>query len=126
VESIKHALEVIAGVMRDGVTEHPDHECAHRSVDYHLAVRREHLRLLRDGDQREGSCCAGRYAVAHGVNVIGADELIVITKPRRPSLWRAGVNVLPGHVMEVKDQVSCNYEHSNQRRAKLSRAYILQ
>jgi hypothetical protein len=39
-ESIKHALEVIAGVMRDGVAEHPDHECAHRSVDYHLAVPR--------------------------------------------------------------------------------------
>jgi hypothetical protein len=54
-----------------------------------------------------------------------ADELIAISKPRRLSLWRAGVNVLARHVMEVKDQVFCNYEHSNQRRAKLGRACIL-
>ena len=51
--------------------------------------------------------------------------MIVITKPRQPNLWRAGVNVLARHVMDVKDQIFCNYEHSNQRRAKLSRAYIL-
>jgi hypothetical protein len=51
--------------------------------------------------------------------------LIVITKLRQPNLWRVGVNVLARHVMDVQDQIFCNYEHSNQRRAKLSRAYIL-
>jgi len=94
-------------------------------VDYHLGRAEEHLRLLRYGDQHEGSCCARCYAVAHGVDVTGADELIVITKPWQPNLWRAGVNLLARHVMDIKNQVFCNYEHSNQRRAKLSRAYIL-
>ncbi len=51
--------------------------------------------------------------------------VVAITKPRRPGLWHAGVNVLARHVMEVKDQVFCYYEHSNQRMAKLGRAYIL-
>jgi hypothetical protein len=53
VEPFKHALEVIAGVMRDGVATHPDNEWARRSIEYHLARAEEHLRLLHDGDQRE-------------------------------------------------------------------------
>jgi len=72
-----------------------------------------------------GSCCARRDAVAHGADVTRADELIVITKPGRPNLWRAGVDLLARHVIDIKDQVFCNYEHLNQRRAKLSHAYIL-
>jgi hypothetical protein len=53
VEPFKHALEVIAGVMRDGVAKHPDNEWVRRPVEYHLGRAEEHLRLLRDGDQRE-------------------------------------------------------------------------
>ena len=52
-EPFKHALEVIAGVMRDGVAKHPDNEWVRRPVEYHLGRAEEHLRLLRDGDQRE-------------------------------------------------------------------------
>jgi hypothetical protein len=53
VEPFKHALEVIAGVMHDGVAKHPDNEWVRRPVEYHLGRAEEHLRLLRDGDQRE-------------------------------------------------------------------------
>ena len=49
----KHALEIIASVMRDGVATHPDNEWVRRCVDYHPGRAEEHLRLLRDGDQRE-------------------------------------------------------------------------
>ena len=52
-EPFKHALEVIAGVMRDGVATHPDNEWVRRSIKYHLARAEEHLRLLHGGDQRE-------------------------------------------------------------------------
>jgi hypothetical protein len=51
VEPFKHALEVIAGVMRDGVATHPDNEWVRRSVDYHLGRAEEHLRLLREDRQ---------------------------------------------------------------------------
>jgi len=53
VEPFEQALEVIAGVMRDGVATHPDNEWVRRSIEYHLARAEEHLRLLHDGDQRE-------------------------------------------------------------------------
>ena len=52
-EPFKPTLEVIAGVMRDGVATHPDNEWVRRSVDYHLSRAEEHLRLLHEGDQRE-------------------------------------------------------------------------
>ena len=52
-ETFTKALEVIAGVMRDGVATHPDNEWVRRSIEYHLARAEEHLRLLHDGDQRE-------------------------------------------------------------------------
>jgi hypothetical protein len=66
VESFEQALEVIAGVMRDGVATHPDNEWVRRSIEYHLARAEEHLRLLRDGDQRE----------------------IMLRTPRRDCSWR--------------------------------------
>ncbi len=47
------ALEVVAQVMRDGVSTHPDNGWTRRSVDYHLGRAEEHLRLLRDGDQQQ-------------------------------------------------------------------------
>ena len=52
-EPFKPTLEVIAGVMRDGVATHPDNEWVRRSVDYHLSRAEEHLRLLHDGDQQQ-------------------------------------------------------------------------
>ena len=65
-EPFEQALEVIAGVMRDGVATHPDNEWVRRSIEYHLARAEEHLRLLRDGDQRE----------------------IMLRTPRRDCSWR--------------------------------------
>ena len=36
-----------------GSATHPNNEWVRRSVEYHLARAEDHLRLLRDGDQRE-------------------------------------------------------------------------
>ncbi len=47
------ALQVIDGVMRDGVAKHPDNEWTRCGVEYHLARAEEHLRLLREGEQLE-------------------------------------------------------------------------
>ena len=47
------ALEVIAGIMRDGVAEHSDNEWTRRNVEFHLGRAEEHLRLLREGEQTE-------------------------------------------------------------------------
>jgi hypothetical protein len=52
-ESFYQALKVIAGVMRDGVETHPDNDWLRRSPEYHLGRAEEHLRALRDGDQRQ-------------------------------------------------------------------------
>ena len=52
-EPFTKALEVIAGVMRDGVAKHPDNEWVRRTVDYHIGRAEEHLRLLRHGEQLE-------------------------------------------------------------------------
>jgi hypothetical protein len=47
------ALQVIASVMRDGVTKHPDNEWTRRTVEFHIKRAEEHLKLLREGDQQE-------------------------------------------------------------------------
>ena len=47
------ALQVIAGIMRDGVAKHPDNEWVRRSVEYHIGRAEKHLLLLRDGEQLE-------------------------------------------------------------------------
>lgn len=52
-EPFTKALEVVAAVMRDGAVIHPDNEWVRRSPEYHLGRAEEHLRLLRDGDQRQ-------------------------------------------------------------------------
>jgi hypothetical protein len=49
----EQALQVIAGVMRDGVAKHPDNEWTQRGTEYHLVRAEEHLRLLREGEQLE-------------------------------------------------------------------------
>jgi hypothetical protein len=46
-------MQVIAQVMRDGVATHPDNEWVRRSPDYHGQRAVEHLKALRDGDQRQ-------------------------------------------------------------------------
>ena len=51
-DSFDQALQVIAGIMRDGVAKHPDNEWVRRSVEYHIGRAEEHL-LLRDGEQLE-------------------------------------------------------------------------
>jgi hypothetical protein len=52
-EPFAKALETIATVMRDGGDTHPDNDWLRRSVEYHLGRAEAHLRLLRDGEQRE-------------------------------------------------------------------------
>ena len=52
-EPFDQALEVIAGVMRNGIARHPDNEWARRALNYHLERAEEHLRLLREGEQLE-------------------------------------------------------------------------
>jgi len=47
------ALRKISQVMHDGAAKHPDSDWTRRSVEYHLGRAEEHLRLLRNGDQRE-------------------------------------------------------------------------
>jgi dATP/dGTP diphosphohydrolase len=47
------AFESVARVMRDGATKHPDNDWVRRTPDYHFARAEEHLRLLREGDQRQ-------------------------------------------------------------------------
>jgi hypothetical protein len=53
IQSFDQALQVIAGIMRDGVAKHPDNEWVRRSAEYHIGRAEEHLLLLRDGEQRE-------------------------------------------------------------------------
>jgi dATP/dGTP diphosphohydrolase, N-terminal len=52
-DSFDQALQVIAGIMRDGVAKHPDNEWVQRTIDYHIGRAEEHLRLLREGEQLE-------------------------------------------------------------------------
>jgi hypothetical protein len=39
--------------MQAGLTTHHENEWTQRSIEYHLGRAEQHLRLLRDGDQRE-------------------------------------------------------------------------
>jgi hypothetical protein len=50
-EPFAKALEIVAGVMRDGAATHPDNDWIQRSPEYHAGRAEEHLRLRRDGDQ---------------------------------------------------------------------------
>jgi hypothetical protein len=52
-DSFDQALQVIAGIMRDGVAKHPDNEWVRRTIEYHVSRAEEHLRLQRDGEQLE-------------------------------------------------------------------------
>ena len=52
-EPFTKALDVIAGVMREGAATHPDNDWVGRSPEYHLGRAEEHLRLWHDGDQLE-------------------------------------------------------------------------
>ena len=47
------AFGSVARVMREGAVKHPENDWVRRSPDYHLGRAEEHLRLLRDGDQRQ-------------------------------------------------------------------------
>jgi hypothetical protein len=57
-----HALEVIAGVMRDGAASHPDNDWVERSATWHANRAAVHLSLLRNGgpakeDNLAHACC---------------------------------------------------------------------
>ena len=52
-EPFTRALEAVAGVMRDGAATHPDNDWVGRAPEYHVGRAEEHLRLLREGDQRQ-------------------------------------------------------------------------
>ena len=51
--SFDQAIQVIAGIMRNGVAKHPDNEWVRRSTEYHIDRAEEHLRLLQEGEQLE-------------------------------------------------------------------------
>ena len=51
--SFDQAIQVIAGIMRNGVAKHPDNEWVRRSIEYHIGRAEEHLRLLQEGEQLE-------------------------------------------------------------------------
>lgn len=52
-EPFNKAFETVASVMRDGAVSHPDNDWIRRTPEYHLGRAEEHLRLLREGDQRQ-------------------------------------------------------------------------
>ena len=52
-EPFTKALEAVAGVMRAGARSHPDNDWVGRAPEYHIGRAEEHLRLLREGDQRQ-------------------------------------------------------------------------
>jgi hypothetical protein len=60
--------KVIAQIMRDGVATHTDNEWTRRSVEFHLKRAEDHLRLLREGEQLEGSSRPRRNPPAYGVD----------------------------------------------------------
>jgi hypothetical protein len=45
------ALEVIAGVIRDGAASHPDNDWVERTPEFHIQGARLHLSLLCNGDR---------------------------------------------------------------------------
>jgi hypothetical protein len=47
------AFASVSRVMREGAAKHPDDDWVRRTPDYHLGRAEEHLRLLREGDQRQ-------------------------------------------------------------------------
>ena len=53
-EPFTKTLEAITGVMRAGAVSHPDNDGIRRTPEYHIGRTEEHLRLLHEGDQRQG------------------------------------------------------------------------
>ena len=53
------AFESVARVMHGGAIKHPDNDWVRRRPDYHVARAEEHLRLLREGDQRQDHLAHG-------------------------------------------------------------------
>jgi len=51
-EPFTKAFGTIASVMRAGAASHPNNDWVKRTPEYHIARADEHLRLLREGDQR--------------------------------------------------------------------------
>ena len=47
------AFDIIADVMKHGAASHPDNDWVEWTPEYHVARAEEHLRLLRDGDQKQ-------------------------------------------------------------------------
>ena len=50
---LHRALTAVADVMRAGTITHPNNDWVRLPVEHHVARAEEHLRRLRDGDQRE-------------------------------------------------------------------------
>ena len=47
------AFDIIADVMKHGAASHPDNDWVRRTPEYQIARAEEHLRFLRDGDQKQ-------------------------------------------------------------------------
>jgi len=52
-EPFERAFESVTRVMREGALKHPENDWMRRSPGYHVGRAEEHLRLIRDGDQRQ-------------------------------------------------------------------------
>lgn len=50
---LEEAMAVIVEVMREGAAIHPQNDWLQRDAEYHVGRAELHLRLLREGDQRE-------------------------------------------------------------------------
>jgi dATP/dGTP diphosphohydrolase, N-terminal len=53
VDEFGKALEIVAEIMRLGAKTHYEGEWMERAAEFHIGRAEEHIKLLRDGDQRQ-------------------------------------------------------------------------
>jgi hypothetical protein len=112
-EPFTKALEVVARVMRDGATTHPDDEWVGRSPEYHLGRAEEHLQRWRDGDQLQDH-------VSHA-----ATRLLMALTLRELASWGAG-HWSPGfeHLLPALARKSRRYDFDSPPNASTSRIVV--
>jgi hypothetical protein len=52
-EPFTKTLEAVASLMGGGAVSHPDNDWIRRAPEYQISRAEEHLRLLREGEQRQ-------------------------------------------------------------------------
>ena len=73
---LERALWVVADVLREGARTHRDGEWKRRPAAYHVERAEQHLRRLRNGDQREDNLAhaAVRLLMAVAIREVADDE----------------------------------------------------